>query len=280
MTTQTLDLTKYRPEDGGILDAWSDLYGEKWIFVTGFDIWHKWTGTHWERDECQRIRKQVEALADAMNRAARDKMLEAFENLRTAKAENDKDAEDRAKADVNFWREYVNATKRSKNRVASVEGMAQARRAVAGATLNTGNALNLRNGTLCLDTLELRPHTPDDHLTYCLEYDYKPDALAPRFERFVAEVLVHEGTTNTDEELCMLFQEFLGYSLTTETQHEAMLWLSGDGGNGKTVAITIVQKLLGTLCRGVDFQTIGQPGNYDMAEIQGRRVILSTESKR
>lgn len=278
--TLTFNLEDYRAEDGGILDCWSDLYGEKWIFVTGYDAWHKWTGTHWEKDETQRIRCQIETLMDAMNRAASDKCAEAAMDEAEAKRAKDKDAEDAARAAQAYWRMYVNATKRTKNRVASVEGMAQARRAVAGGALNGGNLLNLRNGTLDLDTLELRPHTHEDHLTYCLEYDFDPNALCPRFGQFLTEVLIHEGTNEADYELIELFQEYLGYSLTTDTQHEAMLWLSGDGGNGKTVAITIVQRLLGPLCRGVDFQTIGQPGNYDMAEIQGRRVILSTESKR
>ena len=183
------------------------------------------------------------------------------------------------------YKAYIGATKRTNGRVVSVESMAQAQRAVAVDQLDAGNNLNLRNGTLCLDTLALHPHTQDDHLTYCLDYDYNPAATCPRYEQFLQEVLVSEepdanGQWMTDTELCLLFQELTGYSLTTDTKHEVMTWLSGDGGNGKSVAITINRKLIGPLCSSIDFQTIGLPGNYDLSDIPGRRVIFSTESER
>lgn len=267
--TLTFDLFRYRAEDGGILDAWHDLYSAGWMFVTGYDVWYRWQGTHWAKDEHQALQRQIETLMDAMNRAAAAELAAAGD-----------DDEDKK-----FLVAMRAATKRSRARVASVEGMAQARCAVRAADLDAGNALNLRNGVLDLDSITLRPHAPGDRFTYVLDYDYDPDALAPRFEQFVGEVLVNEepdenGRWVTDIELCTMFQELLGYSLTNDTRHEVMTWLSGEGGNGKTVAITIMQMLLGPLCCSVDFQTIGQPGNYDLAELPGRRVAFSTESER
>lgn len=122
-------------------------------------------------------------------------------------------------------------------------------------------------------------------MTYCLTYDYDPSATCPRYEQFLSEVLVKEdqdanGQWMTDFELCQLYQEMTGYSLTNDTKFEVMTWLSGEGGNGKSVAIAVTQKLLGPLCTSIDFQTIGTPGNYDLSDIPGRRVIFSTESER
>ena len=276
--TLTFDLFQYRAEDGGILDCWHDLYSEQWMFVTGYDAWYRWRGTHWAKDEQQGLQRQVEALMDAMNRAAAAELA-----LLPDPGPLGDDPETAALP--TFLKAIKRATKRSRARVASVEGMAQARCAVRAADLDAGNVLNLKNGTLDLDSLALRAHTPGDRLTYVLDYDHDPDALAPRFEQFVSEVLVNEepdetGRWVTDIDLCTMFQELLGYSLTNDTRHEVMTWLSGDGGNGKTVAITTMQMLLGPLCCSVDFQTIGQPGNYDLAELPGRRVAFSTESER
>jgi putative DNA primase/helicase len=78
----------------------------------------------------------------------------------------------------------------------------------------------------------------------------------------------------------MLFQELLGYSLTPDTRHEVMVWMFGEGGNGKSVAISVVEALLGPMSMSIDFQTIGMPGNYDLADIPGKRVLLSTEAER
>ena len=268
MTTTTIDLFKYRPEDGGILDCWREWYGDNWLYVAGFEAWYYWTGTHWEKDEAQRLYKQVQDLMHAMNQAAIAEMQAITGN------------DDKAKAQRARIREYVNATKRSRNRVASVEGMAQAHRAIAADQLDTANVLNLKNGTLDLDTLTLRPHCRQDYLTYRLSYEYDDNARAPRFEQFVSEVFVKEGTTETDFELCQLYQEGLGLSLTNDTKHEAMFFLYGDGGNGKTIVISIIQALLNGMACSVDFSTIGQPGNYDLADVQGKRVIFSTESER
>lgn len=276
------DLLKYRPEDGGILDCWMDLFSEDWLYVTGYEAWYKWTGTHWAKDDSLRIQKQIQSLMDAMNQAARNGMLDAAAELKNATTPDD---EKRLAKEIEVYKCYIGATKRTKGRVVSVESMAQAQRAVAVDLLDAGNLLNLRNGTLDLDTLTLRPHSQADHLTYCLGYDYDPNATCPRYEQFLCEVLVKEeldsnGQWVTDFELCQLFQELQGYSLTGDTKHEAMTWLNGIGSNGKSVAVAIMQRLLGPLCRAVNFQTLGTPGNYDLADVPGRRVLFSTESER
>jgi putative DNA primase/helicase len=257
------DLSEYRPEDGGILDLWYDLHGKNRIFAVGFDDWFFWNNTHWTKDQQLSIVREIEQLMDTMNQIARQELEFAIE-----------------KEDKKLWGKYVSATQRSRNRVASVEGMAQARCAVPSSMLNNGNVLNLSNGTLDLDTLELRKHTQTDYLTHCLPYAYDASAECPRYEKFLGEVLVKDGTTETDHELVALYQEAQGYALTTDTRYEAMFWFSGDGGNGKTVAITMLQRLLGPLCFSVAFEEMGKSNNYDLAEVAGKRVIFSTESER
>lgn len=259
----TFDLGQYYPEDGGILDLWADLYGEHRLFTVGFDEWYTWGATHWEKDTNLGIVTEVENLILAMNKQARERWSSAAE-----------------KEEKQFWSRYISATQRSKSRIASVEAMARARCAIASSTLNQGNVLNLRNGVLNLDTLELRTHTADDCFTYCLPYAHDAAADCPRFKQFIREVFVKEDTLETDEELAQLYQEALGYALTTDTEHEAMFWFSGEGGNGKTVAITVLQKLLGPLCFSVSFEEMGKSNNYDLADVAGKRVIFSTESER
>lgn len=261
-----VDLSKvvYKAEDGGILDVWLMMHGAGWLFVNGYEVWHRWTGTHWQPDESQVINGEIQALMQALNDLAHE---------RKRSVGDDKNAAAIASA-------YIAATKRSRSRVASVEGMAQAHRGVRAADLNAGNLLNLHNGVLDLNTLTVLPHDRGRAMTYCLPYAYDPAAVCPRFRSFVREVLVVEGTTDPDEDLVRLFQELVGYTLTTDTRHEVMVWLAGEGGNGKTVAISILRELLGGMAGNVDFQTLGATGNYDLAGLPGKRLIFSTESKR
>lgn len=256
----------YNPEDGGLVDAWIDLFADEWLYVTGYDAWYGWQRTHWQRDDTLGVQYQIQEMIRAMNQQAREA---------TAKAKADGD-EDKEKA----FRAYVAATKRSNSRVISVEKMAQAQRASGAAELDKGNLLNLVNGTLSLDNLLLHDHDPANLLSYCLPYEYDYYATCPRFRRFIDEVIVKEDGKTPDTDLTLLLQELVGYSLTQDTNHEAMIWLAGEGGNGKTVMITILSKLLGPLAVGLNFQTIGMAGNYDLAELPGKRIVFSTESER
>jgi len=274
------DALKYRAEDGGILDAWRDLYADGWLYVTGLEKWFAWTGTHWRKDEAQALQLQIQALADEMNRQALQAAGEARQSKRTAKKADNEDALLAAALLAEHAGALAAATKRSRGRVESVAGLAQAWRSAPAATMDATNALNLSNGTLDLDTLEFRPHSQADRLTYCLDYPYDANADCPRFRQFLGEVLVMPDSLIPDAETAMLFQELWGYALTTETRFEVMAWLAGEGANGKTVALTVLRSLLGPLATNVNFESLGQMGNYDLADLQGKRVALSTEAGR
>lgn len=265
-TTAKFTLLDYRAEDGGILDAWIALHSDRWRYVTGHNVWYGWTGTHLERDECLALPKQIQTLMDMMNRIAKTEMAEA------KKKGDDKEA--------GIFDAYVRATKRSRQRIASVESMAQAHRAIAAKTLDQGNVLNLRNGTLDLDTLTLRSHSPDDHLTYCLDYDYDPNAQCPRFEQFLNEVLVLESDPlQTDVKLCAAVQEAMGYSLTNDTRQHATFFLEGSGSNGKSVLLNVLKGLIGPLAYSVNFSLLGTTdGNYRLADLVGKRIAFCAET--
>lgn len=284
-----INLLSYRPEDGGVLDAWCDLYADSWLFATGKERWLYWSGTHWQRDEALAIKRQIEQLLDEMNQAAQGALLAAQGEL--TDLHEDDPAYATLESEINYYRAMINATKRNGSRVNSIETMAQARRAVSANALDAGNFLNLSNGTLDLISLELHPHTYTDYLTYVLPYAYDANAKCPRWEKFLTEVLVQtddndqlvfgpDGKPLADLEMIHLYQQLWGYSLTTDTKQEIMVWQSGEGGNGKSVAITVLQHLLGDLAVSVNFKTLGESGNYDLSKLPGRRVIFSTESKK
>lgn len=285
-----LNAIHYRAEDGGIMDAWLDHYGDEWIFVVGPDKWHHWNNTHWAEDKALSIRRQIVDLLDLMNRQCSENMKTAPEKIKQISAKyaaaglDIPDAAlheiERIKTEAGIAKAMHMATKRSSARLSSVEAMSRPKRGVAVDRMNIDDALNLANGVLSLKSLELRPHDRSDMFTYCLDYEFDPDADCPLFKKYLSEVLVLEGTTQTDESLVMMFQELLGYSLTPDTKHEVMVWMFGEGGNGKSVAISIVEALLGPMSMSIDFQSIGLPGNYDLADIPGKRVLLSTEAER
>lgn len=286
----TVDALRYRAEDGGILDAWAEHYSHKWLFSVGKDRWYYWCGTHWALDESLMLHAEIRKLLDEMNHQCSEylrnapAMIEAINKRYISIAMPDSAIEEieNIQKRATIAKSMHMATKRTNGRIASIagEGMARSVRAIPGSRLDISESINLKNGVLNLHSLELFPHNPDDLFTYCLPYEYDPDATCPLFEKFISEVLVKEDSAETDPQLVALFQELLGYSLTPQTKREVMIWMFGEGGNGKSVALSIVKALLGPMALSVDFQTLGMPGNYDLADIPGARVIFSTEAER
>lgn len=136
--------------------------------------------------------------------------------------------------------------------------------------------INLRNGTLEIDgkSVRLREHRREDFLVYRLDYDYRPEADAPIFRRYLEHVL-------PERESRMILQEFLGYCFVQNLKIEKAMVLFGEGGNGKSVLFEIVtaifgqeniaHKGLGELCQK------GDRGNNHRAEAENKLLNYSSE---
>lgn len=251
-------LYSYRPEEGGVLDAFLDHYADNWRFFLTTGTWHTWTGSYWQPDQVGSVAVEIQTLLLLMNDEAHLKLAQCTD-----------------KEEQKIWRSYIGITRRTSARVNSIENMLKPHITVDA---SPNNKLNLSNGTLDLDTFAFTDHDRGDGLDYVLPYAYDPQAQCPRFLQFLQEILVYENTTTTDMELLLLMQELIGYSLTTQTQRQVMAWLSGDGNNGKSILIEVIQQLLGPMAVNVDFQVLGTQGNYDMADLPNKRVAFATEA--
>lgn len=105
----------------------------------------------------------------------------------------------------------------------------------------SGAILNCGNGTLFLDergNVELRPFNPEDGLMYVLPYDYDETATAPKWEKFLSEVLPEAADR-------LNLAEFCG-SCFSGIRHERLAYLYGaTGRNGKTTAKDIISAAFG-----------------------------------
>lgn len=251
---------------GGLSDLWLALHGPDFMHISGTEEWYQWTDSIWSKVDDKIVRRSVALLMEELHTVAKTKLREARLN----------DPGD--KATIKHLASIRDVCKRSANRVKDVLTLSADSYAIGADDLNMGNALNLANGLYNISTKEFRPHQKDDLQTYKLTYNFDPLAKCPGFLRFLREVLVRENGNIPDDDLVKLILEFLGYSLTTSKDLQKMLWLAGEGANGKSVLISIIQKLLGPLATSVEFENLGDSGNYDMAGLVGKRVIFSTEA--
>lgn len=134
--------------------------------------------------------------------------------------------------------------------------------------------LNVRNGTLvvCKDgSVTLREHRKEDLFTYTLDYSYDPQADCPLWLAFLDRVL-------PECESQKVLAEFIGYALMKDHSFEKMLWLYGEGLNGKSVTLEIVEALLGSV--NVSFLSLSDLTNDEVkrAGIEHKKLNISHES--
>lgn len=138
--------------------------------------------------------------------------------------------------------------------------------------------LSVANGTVDLRTGTLRLATRGDLLTLGTRTRLDPDATCPRWERFLHEVFAQ------DEQLIDGVQRLVGYILTGDTREHVLPVLYGDGANGKSVFVGVLEQLLGDLAMTAAFDTFleGQGGSvdYDLARLRGARLVVAQESAR
>jgi len=110
----------------------------------------------------------------------------------------------------------------------------------------TQDTINCLNGEIMLDIKSDKPilnsHVREHYHLSQIPVEYNPQAVAPRFERFLNEVF--EGSDDAESRK-QLILEFMGYSLLTTCELESFIFLVGGGANGKSVLLQVLEQLLG-----------------------------------
>lgn len=134
--------------------------------------------------------------------------------------------------------------------------------------------INLNNGVLKVETMELLPHSTDFGFLYCLPYDYTPEAKAPTWD------LMLQNLTRGRAHMANVVEEYLGYILSgMEYHYNKMLILAGDGNNGKTTVLNCMQKVVGEKnYASIAVQNFGK--QFTPAELHGKLANFSEEASK
>ncbi|GAB7185947.1 hypothetical protein ATKI12_5778 [Kitasatospora sp. Ki12] len=137
--------------------------------------------------------------------------------------------------------------------------------------------LSFKNGTVNLRTGHLRPHDPDDLITYCLDIDYRPEARAPRWEEFLSEIFPDHP------ELVGFMRRMIGYGITGNTSEQCFAVFHGGGANGKSVLTDCLTKTFRTISTTTPFSTFEERPSggipNDLAALRGARLVLASEGE-
>ncbi len=98
--------------------------------------------------------------------------------------------------------------------------------------------LGVQNGIVDLRTGQFRERTQDDLMLRRAACDFDPKASCPKWDTFMARVLPAGGLVD-------FMHRMLGYSLAGVSTEQIFLFLYGQGMNGKSTMLEVVEKLLG-----------------------------------
>ncbi len=136
-------------------------------------------------------------------------------------------------------------------------------------------ALNTPDGVVDLKTGKLRHHGDGEMLTKVA--GAIPGGDCPRWRRFLAEI------TKDDADLISYIQKWVGYSLTGDTREQALIFVCGPGGNGKSVLLNTVAAILGDYAKTAmaDVFTANRSEQHPthVASLLGARMVNVTETE-
>lgn len=136
-------------------------------------------------------------------------------------------------ADATYGKQFTTA-----QRVSAVCNLLKAR-TVREVEFDRKPVLTFQNGTLEIETGKFRPFSEYDFCSIIMDYDYNPTASCPVWDNFMVDVTNDEPISQEN------LQMIAGYVLFPNCKHQQVFILMGDGGNGKSVYLEVVQKIFG-----------------------------------
>lgn len=133
--------------------------------------------------------------------------------------------------------------------------------------------INLQNGTLSLQSRELRPHSKEDMFTKVANVHFDEKATCPIFDKFLASCL-------PPEEAAFVLRLF-GYAMLGEPKEQVFAIFHGPGRNGKSTLVEVMLRILG------DYACSAEPSSFikhkntgvrnDLARLKGARLVATSE---
>ncbi|MCS7114226.1 MAG: phage/plasmid primase, P4 family, partial [Candidatus Bathyarchaeota archaeon] len=133
------------------------------------------------------------------------------------------------------------------------------------------NLICFENGVLDLNTMQLKPHSPEYFFRNIIHADYNPNAKATEFLKWLEEVL-------PDEEARKYVQEMFGYCLYRDYPFHHIFFFVGSGRNGKGTLMRTLVGLLGREnCTSIPLERL--PERFQNTNLIGKLANIVSEPK-
>ena len=137
------------------------------------------------------------------------------------------------------------------------------------------NIINFKNGLLYLDTMEVKPHSPDILSTIQIDCDYNPNAKPPEdshFDKFM------DYFTNGDIHKRRFLLQYMGVAVSNIAGYKMKkaLFMVGEGNSGKTQLKGLCVRLIGRkYISTADLETLEE--RFGLSNVYNRRIVGSND---
>lgn len=257
---QSTDLTEplFPLTDLGNSERFVKIHGDDVRYVEQWGRWHIWNGAYWPadltsgivrrgkqtvrliREEAARITTDQHAANETFKHATRSESEAKIRAMLGLAASDSKVVATPDEFDVNPW------------------------------------LLNVPNGTIDLQTGEMREHRREDLLSRSASARWDVRAQAPIWNAAL------DRWTDGNENLRLFLQRAVGYSITARTGQDVFFFLFGSGRNGKSQFIQAIRHVLGDYARTIrpEALMVVQGGGgipNELAALVGVRFVSTTE---
>jgi putative DNA primase/helicase len=138
--------------------------------------------------------------------------------------------------------------------------------------------LNVANGTVNLQTMEMTAHDPAQYLTKIVDVAYNEKTpMSPRWAKFLRTIF------DNDNELEAYVQRAVGYTLTGHTDEHCLFFCYGDGANGKSTFMKALEIISGEFSTTASIEALlekrndGDNATPTVAGLVGMRLATAQE---
>ncbi len=138
--------------------------------------------------------------------------------------------------------------------------------------------LGVENGVLNLTTMNLIAPDPSVLVVKRANVAFDPMADAPRFRQFLVEIA-------PDAELRAFMVRVLAYLLTGSIKEHCWFFFVGEGRNGKSILMRIMENLLGEYSKKINIDMLMKSGpkqqgspSPETLQLQGKRFVYANET--
>ncbi|MBU0437003.1 phage/plasmid primase, P4 family [Staphylococcus succinus] len=250
---------RYSYDDTGNAERLKDLFGENIRFNYTSNTWMYYDGKRWRNDDTGRMKILT------------DKVVENMKNEKLFVADG-VDQEDMEKYRYRHWKDSRNHNKKV-NMMKECEHLLP----VTNETFdNDFNLFNVQNGFIDLKAGKLNDHERKNYFTKISHVEYTDKSDCPKWDEFLDDIFLG------NQELVRFIQRAVGYSLSGHTSEQVLFVLYGNGRNGKSVFLDILNEIFGNYSTNIQPQAIMASKNQsdaspEIAKLDGARLVTTTE---